>query len=103
MNVAAISHLADIEPVLEDVGERTNHESPRGNTRSACEASRLRLDAFSIQRCCQSADRTKAQIVSKDLPDEVSLLRDDLQLLVDAAIPERDRTTDPDSLARSHW
>src|SRR3954451_1186602 len=99
MDLAAISDLADIEPVLEDMGERTNHEPACLNRFSIGKAPRLRPDALSLKAGSQFADRTEPEIVAKYLPDEVGLLRDDFQLLIDAAIAERDRTADPDSLA----
>src|SRR5205085_8737491 len=88
-----------VEAVLQQMCERTDHEALGCNSFAVSQLPRLWPNAFLVQRSGQSADRADAEIIGKDLADEVGLVRDDLQLLGDAAVAERHRSADPDPLA----
>src|ERR1700733_121584 len=99
MDLAAIGDLADVEPVLQEMGEWANTIAGSGDRPSICQSPWFRFETLGIERCRERADRAQTQIALEDRADEICLLRNDLQFLVDAAIAERHRTADPDALA----
>jgi hypothetical protein len=88
VHLVAINDLADIEAVLQKMGERADPIAGRLERSTVRQWSWLWLQAFRVQRSRQRADRAETQIFPKDLPNAVGLIPRDLQLLADAAIAE---------------
>src|SRR6266849_4979005 len=60
---------------------------------------RLGPNAASVEVLDQGAHRAQFEVAPEDDPDHLGLLRHDHELLVDAAVAERNRAPDPDALA----
>src|SRR5271166_4653320 len=99
MRFAAIDYLADVEAVLQHVGERSHHKALGGDGRPVGEKPRPWPDALLVERRRQLADRPEPQIIREDFADQRHVLRNDLELLADAAIAERNGSSDPNPLA----
>src|SRR5579863_6033589 len=99
MDIAPVDDLADIEPVLEQMGERADAEPDAAPLAAVAAVVDLGPDAAPIKVLDQSAHRAKLEIALEDQPNGRGLLRRNHQLLVDAAIAQRDRSANPDALA----
>src|SRR5271166_5258493 len=70
-----------------------------GDGRPVGEKPRPWPDALLVERRRQLADRPEPQIIREDFADQRHVLRNDLELLADAAIAERNGSSDPNPLA----
>jgi hypothetical protein len=98
MDLAAIDHLADIEPVLEQIGERAHSEADAPDDPSVCAAPRLGPDAAPGELLHQSPHGAELEIAGEDGADGLRLLGHHDELLADAGIAERYWTPDPERL-----
>src|SRR5260370_18161026 len=99
MDLATIDHLADVEPVLEEIGERAHPKADAPDDPSVGAAPHFGPDAAPVEILHQSPYRAELEIAGEDGTHGRGLLRDYDELLVDAGIAERNRTPDPDALA----
>src|SRR5712692_918820 len=99
MDLAAIDHLADVEPVLEQIGEGAHSEPDASDDPAVRTAPRLGPDAAPVEILHESPHRAELEIAGEDGAHGLGLLGYDHELLVDAGIAERDWTPDPDALA----
>src|SRR6202045_3756529 len=99
MHLASIDDLADVEPVLEQMGKRSDAEADAAPPAAIATAIDLGPDPLPIELREQSAQGAKLQIAGEDGADHLRLLGHDFELLVDAAIAERNRSADPEALA----
>src|SRR3984893_18644164 len=90
---------ADVEPVLEQMGERSHAEADPATLLAIAAAIDLGPDPLPIERREQSPQGAKLQIAGEDGAHHLRLLGHDLELLVDAAIAERHGSADPEALA----
>src|SRR5215211_3403463 len=99
MHLAPIDHLADVEPVLEQIREGADAEADTAPLAPVGKAVCLCPDAAPIEVVDERTDRAERKIAREDRADGVRLLGHEDDLLVDAAIAERKRPTDPNALA----
>src|SRR6266852_7111979 len=99
MHLAAVDHLADVEPVLEQIGEGAHPEADASDDPAVRTAPRLGPDAAPVEILHESPHRAELEIANEDGADGLGLLGYDHELLVDAGIAERNRPSDPDALA----
>src|ERR1019366_9170463 len=99
MGGAPIYHLADVEPVLEQMGERSYAEPDTAPYTAISKTVGLGPDATAVEVLDQGPHRAKLQIAGEDSADHLRLLGHHDQLLVDNPIAERYRSPDPDALA----
>src|SRR5277367_443776 len=99
MDFAAIGDLADVEAVLQEMGERADTIAGGGDRAPVRQSSGFRFETVGIERCHKCADRAQTQVALENRADKLRLPRYDLELLVDAAIAEWHRTPNPDALA----
>src|SRR5262249_4487208 len=99
VNLAPIDDLADIEAVLEEIGERAHAKAAASDTAAIRKPPPLAANALPIKLLRKGANGAKLQILRKDHPDHFGLGRDDHNLLIHCGIAERDRAADPNSLA----
>src|SRR5215211_4542898 len=95
MHLAPIDHLADVEPVLEQVREGADAEADTAPLAPVGKAVCLGPDAALIE----DLDRAERKIAREDRADGVRLRGHEDDLLVEAAIAERKRPTDPNAPA----
>src|SRR6201988_138662 len=99
IHLPPVMDLADVEPVLEQMGERS-HAKPDPAPLLALPAPvDLRLDATPVELREQSAHRPQLQIEGENGADRLGLRGHDLELLIDAAIAEGNGSADPETLA----
>src|SRR5262245_56658317 len=94
-----IMDLADVEPVLEQMGEWSNAETDTAPLLTLPALIDLRLDTPPVQLREQSTYGAQLQIEAKDCADRLRLFGHDFELFVDAAIAKRDGSADPQALA----
>src|SRR5437660_4778688 len=99
MHLASIDDLADVEPVLEQMGKRSHAEADASAPAAIATAIDLGPDALPIELQEQSAHGATLQIAGEDGADHLCLLGHDFELLVDAAIAEWNRSANPKALA----
>src|SRR5271166_864442 len=99
VHLTAINDLADVESVLEQMGQSSRAEADMAPTAAICEAASLGPDTTPVKLLDQGARRAKFQVACKDETDRVGLLGDDDGLLAETSIAERDRAADPDPFA----
>src|SRR5262245_20994046 len=91
--------LANIEPVLWQMGERSDAEPNSAALLALPAAIDLGPDAPPLELCEQSAHGAQLQIEGEDGPDRLCLRGHDFELLIDAAIAEWNGPPDPEALA----
>src|SRR3984893_13806641 len=99
MHLTPIGDLADVEPVLEQMGKRSDAEADAAAPAAIATAIDLGPDALPIKLRDQSPDGAKLQIACEDGADHLRLLGHHFELLIDAAIAERNGSADPEALA----
>src|SRR5215211_5200659 len=99
VNVTAVDHLADIEPVLEQMRERPHPERAPTDGAAIRALPRLAADAAPVEVVRQPTDRAKRKIALKDGADSRGFGRHHHDLLIHRRVAERDRPPDPDALA----
>jgi len=86
VDLATVDDRTDVDPVLEEIGERA-HPEPHAPDDSPVGASPLlRPDAAPIEVFNESADRAKLDIAGKDCADGLGVLGHHHEFLVDAGI-----------------
>src|SRR5207244_3773184 len=86
MRLAAIDHLADVEPVLEQIAEGADPEADAPDDPSVRAAPRLGPDAAQVEVLHESPHRAELEIANEDGAHGLGLLGYDHELLVDAGI-----------------
>src|SRR6202035_149226 len=99
MHLTPIGDLAEVEPVLEQMGERSHAEADTAAIAAIATAIELGPDALPIKLREQSPHGAKLQIPGEDGAHRLRLLGHHDELLVDAAIAERHGFADPETLA----
>src|ERR1700730_9019965 len=99
MHLASIDDLADVDPVLEQMGKRSHAEADAAAPVAIATAIDLGPDPLPIELREQSPHGAKLQIAGEDGAHHLRLPGNDLELLVDAAIAERNGSADPEALA----
>src|SRR3984893_5095377 len=99
MHLTPIGDFADVEPVLEQMGERAHAEADTAALAAIATAIDLGPDALPIKLRDQSPHGANVQIPAKDGVDHLRFLAHDFELLVEAAIAERHGSADPETLA----
>ena len=99
MHLTPIGDFADVEPVLEQMGKRPHAEADAAAPAAIATAIDLGPDAPPIELRDQSSHGAKLQIAAEDGADRLRLLGHDFELLIDAAIAERNGSADPEALA----
>src|SRR5258708_4579485 len=95
VNLAPVHHLAEVEPVLEEVCEGADAE-PDAAAHAAVEpGNRLGADAAPVEVLDHGAHRAQFEVAPEDDPDHLGLFRHDHELLVDAAVAERGPVLQP--------
>src|SRR5260370_40774931 len=101
MDLAPVDHLADIEAVLEQMGERPHAEAAPADGPAGRAPPRLAANSPPIEVLRQRADGAKLEITGKDCANRRSLGWDHEDLLVHRRIAERHRAADPNACARA--
>src|SRR6266481_12435 len=83
MHLAAIDHLADVEPVLEEIGERAHPEADAPDDPSVRAAPCFGPDVAPVEILHQSPYRAELEIAGEDGTHGRGLLGDHDELLVD--------------------
>src|SRR5262249_58733882 len=87
--------LADIEAVLEKMGERPHAKAPPADGPAVRQPPRLAANSPAIEILRQRADGAKLEIARKDRANRLRLGCDHNDLLVHRRIAEWDRAADP--------
>src|ERR1700730_8385963 len=99
MHLTPIGDLAEVEPVLEQMGERSHAEADTAAPAAIATAIDLGPYALPVELREQSPHGAKLQIACENGPYYLRLLGHHDELLVYAAIAERDGAADPETLA----
>src|SRR5450759_3710384 len=99
IHLAPVDDLAKVEPVLEQVGERSHAETDTTPLTAISTAICLGSDAAPIEFLDQGAHGTKRKVPSEDGTDRLRLRGYHDELLINAPVTKRDRSSDPDALA----
>jgi len=99
MDLATVDHLADIEAVLEQMGERPHAKAPPADGAAVRQSPRLAANSPAIEILRQRADGAKLEIARKDRANRRSLGWYHNDLLVHGRIAERHRAADPKAFA----
>src|SRR5262245_46202871 len=99
MDLATVDHLADIEAVLEQMGERPHAKAPPADGPAVRQPPRLAANSPPIEVLRQRADGAKLQIPRKDRANRRSLGWYHNDLLVHRRIAEWNRAADPNAFA----
>src|SRR5215472_3121833 len=99
MDLAPVDHLADIEAVLEQMGERPHAKAPPADGPAVRQLPRLAANSPPIEVLRQRADGAKLEIARKDRANGRSLGCDHNDLLVHRRIAEWNRAADPKAFA----
>ena len=99
VSLAAVDHLADVEAVLEQIGERPHPEAAVAGGATVRSLPRLAADAAPVEVGGQCPQRTQLKIMLKDGAHRLSLSRHHDDSLVHRRIAERDRASDPNAPA----
>src|SRR5947209_7954035 len=75
VHLAAIGDLADIEPVLQHVRERTDRVALRSLALAVRELAGLGFNSSAFERSCEPADRAELDVQREYFSNEISLLR----------------------------
>src|SRR5262245_56473763 len=98
-DVALEGDLTDIEPVAQEMGERTARERDASDRPPALERSHLGDDASFTQVGHEAAEAAKLEIAAKDGPDPLGLLLNHHNLAVPGRVSQRNDATNPQPLA----
>jgi len=99
MDFAAIDDFADVEAVLEEVGQRPHHEAGRMYRAAISVDTGPWPHTTSMKILDQQSDRAECKVAAEDGSDLLSLFLDDDELLADAPVPKRHGTADPEALS----
>src|SRR3984893_1828226 len=99
MYLTPIGDLADVKPVLEEMGERPHAKANTAALAAIAAAIDLGPGAPQVELCNQSAHGAELEIKAEDGADRLCLLGHDFKFLVEAAIAERHGSADPEALA----
>src|SRR6516165_2101085 len=99
MDLATVDHLADIEAVLEQMGERPHAKAPAADGPAVRQPPRLAANSPPIEILRQRANGAKLQIPRKDRANRLSLGWYHKDLLVHGRVAEWDRAADPKAFA----
>src|SRR5580692_11689905 len=99
--LAAIHHLADIEPVAQQMREAADPEGNAPNDAAVLQLALLGADAAALKVLGQRPHRAKLQVTGEYGRYDLGLRRHDDGRLVHGRITERDRSADPGSLCAS--
>src|SRR5262249_25874120 len=99
MDLAPVDHLADIEAVLEQMGERPHANAPPADGPAVRQPPRLAANSPAIEILRQRADGAKLEIARKDRANRLRLGWYHKDLLVHGRIAEWDRAADPNAFA----
>src|ERR1700730_3488098 len=99
MHLASIDDLADVEPVLEQMGQRSDAKADAAAPAAIATAIDLGPNALPIELREQSPHGAKLQIAGEDGAHHRRLLRRASALLAAAGIAERHGSADPEALA----
>src|ERR1700721_2137239 len=99
MDFAAIDDLADVEAVLEEVGQRSHHKAGRMDRAAVTADAGPWPHTASMKILDQQPDRAECKVAAEDGSDLLSLFLDDDELLGDAPVAERHGSADPEALA----
>ena len=99
MHLTPIGDLADVEPVVEQMGKGTHAEADTAAPAAIATAIDLGPDALPIELRDQSPHGAKLQIPGEDGVHHLRLLGHHDELLVDTAIAEWHGSADPEALA----
>src|SRR5262245_17584263 len=91
--------LADIEPIAQEMGERTARERDASDRASGLERSHLGDDASFTQVGHEAAEAAKLEIAPKDGPDPLGLLLNHHNLAVPGRVSQGNDAADPETLA----
>ncbi len=86
VNPTAVHDLADVEPVLEQMRQRTDAEADAATHAAIEPDSRLGPDAAPVEVLDQGSHRAEVEIAPEDGPDRLGLLGYHHDLLVDAPV-----------------
>ena len=99
MHLTPIGNLADVEPVLEEMGKWPHAKANTAALAAIAAAIDLGPDAPPVELRNQSAHGAELEIEAEDGADRLCLLGHDFEFLVEAAIAERHGSADPEALA----
>src|SRR5215470_1064446 len=99
IDLAPVDPLADIEAVLEQMGERPHAKAPPADGPTVRQPPRLAANSPAIEILRQRADGAKLEIPRKDRANRRSLGWYHNDLLVHRRIAERHRAADPKAFA----
>src|SRR6516162_1843384 len=99
MDLAPVDHLADIEAVLEQMGERPHAKAPPADGPAVRQPPRLAANSPAIEILRQRADGAKFEIARKDRANRRSLGWYHKDLLVHRRIAEWHGTSHPNAFA----
>src|SRR6516164_1819319 len=99
VNLAPVDHLADIEAVLEQMGERPHAKAPPADGPAIRPPPPLAANSPAIEILRQRADGAELEIAGKDRANRLSLGWYHKDLLVHGSIAEWDRAADPNAFA----
>src|SRR5580704_13167113 len=97
--LAAIDHLADIEPVAQQMGEAAHPEGAPAQDAAVPKRALPGPDAAALKVLGQRPHRAKLQVTREYGAHDLGLRRHDDGFLIDRRITERDRSPDPDPFA----
>ena len=98
-DLALEDHLADVEPVAKQMGERTAREGNAADGLSCLQGPHLGDDASFAQVRHQQVEAAKLEIAAEDGPDAVGLGFIDGDLSVLGVVAQRRHAADPKALA----
>jgi len=99
MDFAPIDDFADVEAVLEEVGQRPHHEAGRIDRAAVTADTGPWPHTTSMKIFDQQSDRAECKVAAEDGSDMVSLFLDDDELLGNAPVTERHGSADPEALS----
>ena len=99
MYLTPIGDLADVKPVLEEMGKRPHTKANTAALAAIAAAIDLGPDAPPVELGNQSAHGAELEIEAEDGANRLCLLGHDFELFFDATIAERNGSADPEALA----
>jgi hypothetical protein len=99
IDLAAVNDLANVAPVVQEIGEGASGERDAANGAPIGACAHLGNDAAVAQIGQQRPDAADLEIAPEDGSDPLGRVLVDDELLVPALIAERDIAADPDTLA----
>src|SRR5262249_8388519 len=95
MGLTPVDHLADVEAVLEKMGQRAHAVRTAALDGASREGAALRHDASASEFLGEGSDRAALEVKPKHGADGLGLLRYDDELLIHGGVAERDRAAHP--------